>query len=348
MIQQASYLNTLIESSGNAIITVDREGTVLSWNQAAETIYGWSRDEAIGQNIPMVPPRLREEARVWVNRMWAGETMHNVETVRLRKNGEEIPVMVTVSPIRDVDGKIVRGLGISTDLRDRKRLEQELLQQQGALAALQERERLARELHDSLGQILGYVNTQSQAVREVLARGQTEVADTYLKELVQVAQDGHADVREYIVSLQTNASREQRFIPTLRDYLRRFSQNSGIRVELIARDESGEVELDPDVAAQLLRIVQEALTNVRKHAAAQRVKIDFQVNGDSAQVEIADDGKGFDPAQPSANDGWHFGQRIMRERAEEIGGSIQVQSLPGQGTTVTVNVPRTKRGGDSP
>ncbi|MBI5081783.1 MAG: GAF domain-containing protein [Chloroflexi bacterium] len=220
--QQAGYLNTLIESSGNAIITVAYNGTILSWNHAAEIIYGWSKDEAVGQVLPMVPPHLRDESRASLERlMGSGETIYNLETLRLRKDRELIPVMVTASPIRDAEGQVVHVLGISTDMRDRKRLEQELLEQQRALAVLQERERLARELHDSLGQILGYVNTQSQAIRELLSQDQKDKADSYLKRLIEVAQDAHADIREYILSLQTQFSREHRFIPTLREYLGR-------------------------------------------------------------------------------------------------------------------------------
>jgi PAS domain S-box-containing protein len=336
--RQAGYLNTVIESSGNAIITLNREGTILTWNHAAETIYGWNREEAIGQTLPMVPPHLLEEARAMVARMEAGETMRNVETQRLRKDGTLIPVMVTASPIVETTGKTINMLGVSTDMREQKRLEQELLHQQSALAVLQERERLARELHDSLGQILGYVNTQTQAARQVLAQGQVEVADGYLKELTRVAQDAHADVREYILSLQTNASREQQFLPTLRAYLHRFRQSSGIDAELVA-DDDPRVALAPAVETQLMSIVQEALTNVRKHAAARQVRVTFQIVEGRAQVQIADDGKGFDPSELAAHAGLHFGQRIMRERAAEIGGTIETQSSAGKGTRIIVTAP---------
>lgn len=340
LVEQTTYLNTLIESSGNAIITSNLDGKILSWNRGAEQIYEWTRQEAIGQTLPMVPPELRDEARQLLARLVAsGEPIYNYETLRLRKSGDRLPVMVTVSPIRDANGKAIALLGISTDMRERKRLEQEVLRQQRELAVLQERERLARELHDDLGQVLGYVNTQSQAVRELLARGQTEMADTFLKRLVEVAQDAHADVREYILSLQTNVSHEQPFIPTLRAYLQRFSQYSGIRTELRVGDGLDRADFDPSVEAQLMRIVQEALTNVRKHANARQASVSLALKAGAAQVEIADDGKGFDTSQ-LADDGRHFGQRIMRERAQEIGATLEVQSAEGQGTRVTVSVPR--------
>lgn len=347
LIQQTGYLNTLIESSGNAIISTDLEGKILSWNRGAETIYAWTREEAIGRNLPMVPEHLRGESSRLIRKLVrSGEPLYNFETERVRKDGELIPVMVTVSPIKDPQGKVIRFLGISTDMRDRKRLEKEVLRQQRSLAVLQERERLARELHDSLGQILGYVNTQSQAVRELLAKNQTEMADTYLKRLIEVAQDAHADVREYILNLQTHPLREQKLVPTLRAYLERFNQNSGIQAELIAPKEADQVELDPALETQLIRIVQEALTNVRKHSCAHHAKINFQIYDGVVQIRVVDDGRGFDPAQLPLKDGRHFGQRIMQERAAEIGGKIEVKSVTGQGTVVSVLVPVHRVGGE--
>lgn len=344
--KQATYFDTLIENSGNAIITADLKGRILSWNRGAEIIYGWKKEEAIGQTIPMVPQSLHEEAYNWMSQViQTGKPLYNIETHRLRKGEELIPVMVTVSPIQDANGKLVSLLGISTDMRDKKRLEQKLLRQQRALAIMEERERLARELHDSLGQILGYVNTQTQAALAMLAKDQVAVANAYLKRLVEVIQEAHTDVREYILSLQTNPLKEQGLLPTLKGYLQQFGRHNGLQTKLIAPDELADVTFGPNVEAQLMRIVQEALTNVRKHAQAQRVWITFAVGSDQVQVAIEDDGCGFESVQISSEDSRHFGLRIMRERVKEIGGSVQVQSKPGQGTTVRVDVPVSHGGG---
>jgi PAS domain S-box-containing protein len=343
--QQATYFDTLIESSGNAIITTDPKGKILSWNRGAEIIYGWSKEEAIGQIIPMVPLPLQEEAYHWMAQVVrSGESMYNIETQRLRKGGEQIPVMVTVSPIKDANGRLVSLLGISTDMRDKKRLEQKLLRQQRALAIMEERERLARELHDSLGQIMGYVNAQTQATREMLSKNEIMVADSYLKRLVEVAQEAHADVREHILSLQVSPLKEQGLLPALKGYLHQFSQHNNIQTKLTASDELANLVIGPNVEIQLMRIVQEAVTNVRKHANAQQVQITFEVDNGQAQIAIEDDGRGFDPTLTSSKSERHFGLKIMQERAKGIGGSVQVQSKPGQGTLVKVNTPLHHRG----
>lgn len=338
--RQVNYLNVLIESSGNAIITSDLKGKILSWNRGAEIIYGWSKEEAIGQNLPMMPDPLKAQAfDLMAQAAESGKPLYNIETQRVRKDGEQIPVMVTVSPIQDAEGKSVCLLGISTDMRDKKQLEQEVLHQQQALTIMQERERLARELHDSLGQILGYVNTQTQAAREMLARDQVTVADIYLKRLVEVTQDAHEDVREYILSLQTNPLKEEGLLPTLQKYLRRFSQHHCIKTELIVSDELVEMTFGSKIKVHLMRIIQEAITNIRKHASAQHVWITFEMDHDQAQIAIKDDGCGFNPDQTVANNFRHFGLKIMQDRAKEIGASLQVQSNPGQGTTVKIRTP---------
>lgn len=337
--QKTAYLDLLVESSGNPIIATDRKGIITGWNKAAENIYGWTKEEALGRAMPMVPDSLRPQAHGFIQRIWNGETISNIETQRLRKNGAVIPVLVTASPIRDADGNIIGTVGVSTDLSDKKRLEQELQTQQQATAVLQERERMARELHDDLGQILGYVSTQSQAARALLADGHTHQADAYMKRLTEVAQDAHADVRDYILGLRTNISPERRLLPTLRGYVARFGQNNDILATLETSPAAEDAQIHPEMESQLLRIVQEALTNVRKHAAAKKVAVRVSVAGGELVIEVIDDGQGFDNARLANGDGRRFGQSIMQERAAEIGGTLAVQSAPGQGTRLTITAP---------
>ncbi|MBI3959401.1 MAG: PAS domain S-box protein [Chloroflexi bacterium] len=338
--QQARYLSTLIECSGNAIITANAVGEIQSWNQAAEQIYGWRKDEAIGQILPMVPKHLLDQAYSLTNRLLNNrKTIHNFETVRMRKGGELIPVMVTVSPLQDGSGTISGLLGVSTDMREKKRLEHELFQQQHALAAVKERERLARELHDGLGQILGYINTQSQAARELLAAGLIEESDAHLARLVEVAQESYTDVREHILGLHAAELLEEGLVSALTEYVKRLNQSNALQVSLNIDEKMSCVTLGPNVEAQLMRIIQEALANVRKHAQTDRALVQFIATDNRIRVVIEDHGCGFDSRQLLARTGRRFGLEIMRDRSTEIGANIDIQSRPGEGTKVTIQVP---------
>jgi len=339
--EQANRLNTIIESSGNAVITMDREGRILSWNRAAEAIYGWRKNDVIGKRYQMVPPELQEETKKMIQRLLAGETIYNCETVRLRENGERIPVLLTASPICDAAGSVTGFLGISTDLRERKQLEQAIVQQQRMLATLEERDRLARELHDGLGQVLGFMNTQSQAIRELLLRGDEASALACLKELTEVAQDAHADVRDYILSLKSDTRRESLLVD-LRAYLDRYGRLTGIKTRLNISEALGSVSFSPEVEMQLMRIIQEALTNARKHAHAKNMVVSIQPDEQGLVVNMVDDGAGFDMQQFDQDDGRHFGMRIMRERAATCGCRIDIHSEQGKGTQVSVTVPSSK------
>jgi signal transduction histidine kinase len=246
------------------------------------------------------------------------------------------------SSLNDWRGWEVGCLLLLHDVSGQKHVQAQLLDQQRALATLQERDRVARELHDSLGQVLGYVKMQAQAARGLLARNQPAEADTYLTQLVAVVQDAHADVREYILGAQTGTSTEAGFLPALDQYLRRFSENYGIATELSAPPELSDGAFEPMVAAQLLRIIQEALTNVRKHARAHCVQVNLSCNDGHAEAIVQDDGAGFDPEVLGTAEGQRFGLRFMQERAAGVGGRVEIHSVSGEGTRVVICVPLRK------
>jgi signal transduction histidine kinase len=211
------------------------------------------------------------------------------------------------------------------------------------VAIAEERERIAREMHDSLAQVLGYVMTKAQAVQELLKRDQPEKASAQVAQLNAAARDAYADVREGILALRTSVGSERGLLQALREYLERWEEQSGLESELQVRPDGERLEgLSPLAELQLLRIVQEALANVRKHAQAHRVDVCITAAPDSVETVIADDGRGFDPDSP-ARDGQapmpHFGLATMRERAESVGGTLRVQSKRDAGTQVIVRLP---------
>ncbi len=209
-----------------------------------------------------------------------------------------------------------------------------------ALAVTEERERIAREMHDSLAQVLGYVNTKAQAAQALLGNNQNERAGIQIGQLAEAAREAYADVREGILGLRASPGQERGFVETLQLYLERWEDQSGVAVELdLGGPIDAPVRLSPLAEVQLLRVVQEALANVRKHARASQARVRIGQSEDWIEVTVEDDGAGFDP-EGAARAGFpRFGQAIMRERAEAVGGALDVTSRPGQGTRVSIRVP---------
>lgn len=203
-------------------------------------------------------------------------------------------------------------------------------------------ERIAREMHDSLAQVLGYVNTKVQATEVLLANGQVEKASANLGQMADAARSAYADVREGILSLRTSLDGDRGFTDTLRDYLQVWQEQSGVKAELEA-PEAVESRLPALAEVQLLRIVQEALSNIRKHAGASHVRIRLDLEDGRMVTTISDDGAGFAPEDRAHRGLPRFGMSTMRERAESLGGSFAVDSTPGDGTTVTVRLPLERR-----
>jgi len=211
------------------------------------------------------------------------------------------------------------------------------------LAVRGERERIARELHDGLAQVLGYVNTKSQAVDELLSAGRLAEARSQLAELSAAARSLYVDVREAILGLRGSVASGGGLTAALRVYARRFAEASKLAVRVEATDNAIRLTIDPAIEDEVFRIVREALTNVRKHAAAQRVVVRLDVTEAWLVVEVEDDGRGFDPAVATTTsapgDGpQRLGLATIRERAAGVGGRVDWRSGPA-GTTVRLTVP---------
>jgi signal transduction histidine kinase len=218
----------------------------------------------------------------------------------------------------------------------------EELKQQRAVAILQERARLARELHDTIGQVLGYVRLQAYTAQQLLERGQTAEADALLSRLVEVAESSQAEVRDQIFGLSMQLplnARVKDLVSSLRSYIDTFSRRSSLQVTFSANPDLLERSIAPDAEAQALRIVQEALINANKHGTAQRAGVTLSLAGDFLHGVIEDDGKGFSPENTPPTGAPRFGLRIMSERAQEVGGQLQILTSPGKGTKIVFDIP---------
>ena len=206
------------------------------------------------------------------------------------------------------------------------------LQRETAVA--EERGLLARELHDSIAQSLAFLKIQAGLLRGALKRGDNPQVARTLDELDAGVHESLSDVRELLVHFRTRTNEED-IAPALRTTLQKFEHQTGLPTHLTI--EGNGLPLDADVQVQVLHVVQEALSNVRKHAQARAVWVEVQ-QAPQWRVEVRDDGCGFDDGDP-APDETHVGLRIMQERAQRIGATVEVASVPGSGTCVVLTLP---------
>ena len=211
-----------------------------------------------------------------------------------------------------------------------------------ALGAARERLRIAHEMHDGLAQVLAYVNTKAQVVREYLRQRRLEEAQKHLDEFAEAARDLYGDVRQQILDLRTVRPEEGGLSAAIADYAKGWGQQTAIEVELSV--EPLLVELPMETQRQLLRIFQELLTNIRKHSQASWVRVALAYRGDALYLLVTDNGVGFD--SEVAAEGGRFGLKTMAERAETIGATFVMASGQGQGTRVELTLPATTRRGE--
>ncbi|MGB2814847.1 MAG: sensor histidine kinase [Dehalococcoidales bacterium] len=217
------------------------------------------------------------------------------------------------------------------NLNIRRRIERE--------AIIEERRRIAREIHDGVAQSLSYLNLKTKSVSDLLTSNNSVQALTELNEIREVVQNTYEDIRESIDQLSTEI-RSVSVLPALGNYVNEFSSNNGIPVEFgVSRPFA---QLSPVAELQLLRIAQEALTNVRRHAMASGVELTLSNTGDEVEMIVKDDGKGFKLEELEKYTPGYHGLNIIKERAEGLGGNFSITTAPGQGTEVKINLPAEK------
>lgn len=205
------------------------------------------------------------------------------------------------------------------------------------MAIMEERDRLAREMHDNLAQALSALQLKASQVASSLAQGATDPAQSAVYELQEWISEVHTDVREAIFDMRTIVSPDEGFLSALQSYLRAYQTRYGVEVELHAKAAS-ELDLTGDTGFQVMRIIQEAVANVRKHAGTNRAAIQIERNDEQVLIRVGDEGRGFDRAGLGKADRG-LGLQVMAERAESIGGALEIESQPGRGTSVVLSFP---------
>jgi signal transduction histidine kinase len=205
------------------------------------------------------------------------------------------------------------------------------------LATLEERERLAQELHDHLAQSIALLHLKLSEAESDFTSEESKKPPETLKDMRKIVDSAYGDVRQAIFGLRTMVSKELGFVPTLTEYLHEFSEMRKMPVDLKIHNPEA-IRFSPQVEIQIIRIIHEALTNVFKHAHASKSTVQFERNGDFGILTVEDNGNGF-VVEEGIEKRLHFGLQTMRERAEGVGGKLIIQSAPGKGTKVMVYVP---------
>jgi PAS domain S-box-containing protein len=324
---------TVIQQMREGMLILDVHQRIVDLNRSAEKILGTHA------------PRLRGRKAIEVLPASPGffERLNDSETaeseISLGAGDAARYYAMQISPLRDRRGVELGHLLLLHDVTEQRRAQQQFLEQQRVVATLEERQRLARELHDGVGQMLGYVSMQAQAIRKWVHDGETATAEAQLTRLAAAAQDAHEDIRESILSLKAGSAHEWDFLATLHRYLAAFQDRYGIATELTVPAGMGEQSFAPVAGVQLLRVIQEALANARKHGRARCVRVVFGREDGQARIAVTDDGCGFDPGQPPSGECDHLGLDFMRDRMAQIGGCLTVHSKPGAGTELIFQVP---------
>jgi signal transduction histidine kinase len=203
-----------------------------------------------------------------------------------------------------------------------------------AQAIIDERERIARELHDGVAQFLGYLSAKLGAIRMAIKNEKMDIANKNLEQVDQAIRDQSSEVRSAIIGLNMAGNIDRGFTANVRDFVDQCNRLDDLALELEISSSVDTLNMEVEKELQLIRILQEAVSNIRKHSQASEAYIRLEKNATHLIMTISDNGVGFDPVRTGLERGGHFGLQIMFERAREIGAHIEIKSNPGSGTQV--------------
>lgn len=341
-----SRLAAIVESSDDAIIAKDLNGIITNWNSSAERIFGYTESEVVGKPITIIiPPELQDQETDILRRLRSGERVEHFETVRVTKTGERVLISLTVSPVRDSSGKIVGASKVARDVTRIRQIEQalrvaheqlearvkertaELDHAQERLRLLSarllqmqddERRRIARELHDTAGQILVALNLNLVPVEEELRKTNSGLVRP-LTESLRLIEELSRDLRTMSHLLHPPLLDEAGLQSAVRWYVEGFAERSKIEVDLHLQPGLGRLPAELETA--MFRIVQECLTNIHRHSGSSSATIAVTREQHNVTLEIRDRGRGM-PVPVRAG----VGIQGMGERVRQLEGKLEIES----------------------
>jgi PAS domain S-box-containing protein len=338
-----ALIAAIVDSSDDAIVSKNLDGTITSWNKGAEVLFGYSAGEAVGQHISLIIPLdRRHEEDMILQRLRKGERVDHFETVRVRKDGTTLDISLTISPVKDSAGHVVGASKVARDITQRKQVEKALKESELSARLLQlqdaERRRIARELHDGVGQLIAAMSMNvSRVVREKsnLSPDAARCAEENSNLIEQVSND----IRTVSYLLHPPLLDEMGLQSALKWYIEGFATRSKIvaNVEIPADWE----RLPQDHELCLFRIAQECLTNIHRHSGSATARVKLLRTPGEIKLEVQDEGRGINQGiqgKIASGETSGVGLRGMRERLKQLAGSLEIHSNA-NGTTVIATLP---------
>jgi PAS domain S-box-containing protein len=340
----SARLSGLLDSAMDAIITVDEDQRIVLYNRAAEKIFGWTSQQAMGGSLEkLMPERFRSSHNSHVHsfdrtgttsrRMGDGTVLYG-----MRANGEEFPMEASISQLDSAEGKLFTV--ILRDISERVQAQEELSTFAAEAHNLREGEksRIARELHDELAQSLTALKMDTIWLRDN-APAEPEQAVAKLADMINMLDTTVAATRRIAADLRPLLLDDLGLAPAIEWLAHNFTQRTGVPCE-VSVDE--DLELEEPYATAVFRIVQESLANVGKHARASEAGVVIARTGQAVMLEVRDNGQGFTTAAPRKPHS--LGLMGLRERAHLLKGAVAIDSQPGKGTRVQVRIPVGEKG----
>ena len=337
--QSEAHFRAIFESAADGIYIVDTNGRYVDVNAQGCRMLGYTREELLQLNYDQVVVGVEKAlAAAQVARLRTGEVARSQWLLR-RKDGALFPVELSATDLPDG-----RHLGIVRDSTERKQAEAIMQANSRQLQALSkrvlevqeaERRHVARELHDELGQILTAIKINLQARNRLNGQSPVEIDSAN----IGMVEDAIGHVRRLALALRPPMIDDLGLLPALRWAVEQSLARAGLAVQW--HDGLAGQRLEPEIEMACFRIAQEAFTNILRHAQARSVTVDVRQAGDQLLLTVQDDGCGFDVAEmrARATAGTSIGVLGMQERAALAGGQLQIESAPGQGTTIRAGFP---------
>ena len=342
----------LLETSNSAILLLSPGSIILGWNRAAETLSGWTADEALGRSYGelCLPTESRKSFLTELARVTAGSELRGRKIPLRTRSGLQTMLSWNISRVLDIRGHLIGLMAIGSAVAPHTKVEKELqlaharVRSEARLAQIameEERRRIARELHDEFGQALTGLKFDLAWFGMKLTQSPVPAGGTDLLNKVQ-AMSGSVDalldsVRTTAAALRPAMLDDLGLVPALECLTTTFQHRTGARCAIDVAPELSSIAVPSEVSTALFRIAQELLTNVMRHAAASYVRMRLYRDDGRVTLEVTDNGKGI--TRERMTTAHSFGLRGMQERASLLGGHFHIVGTSGGGTTACASVP---------